>query len=508
MANLQSIAGGIGSGSPARRTLTVLSHLPFRYRIPLEVSAVVILSGLVVTLVLGWQNYRNLQQDLWQDGHILASAYRQGLIDPLGRHDIRGAQALIRTAEGTPVTSPFHPELVLVLDPEGRTLVSNRPGEFPAGSRPRLPPDVLDRLVSAPTSATLMRIDEGLDATLDFPWKGRPMLAIGSPVVDGARRLGTVLMIYSSAAHDQRFARVVGSVILGTGLLIVVLAPLGWLAGKKISEPLTDMVQCLDRLEKEGPEAARCQLRPAAGELGRVSHRLGEVLDQLTQKQSMEKQMIAEERLSAIGRLAAGVAHEVNNPLGGMMNALDTFTRHGADPEVERETIELLERGLGQIRHTVSALLTQSRAQDRPFSHQDVEDIRVLLRRDLERKRVTLEWDNRLQAPVDLPAGDLRQVLLNLLLNSVEAVPEGGHVRVLVEVRKAHLTLEVANTGEAIPAAHMNSLFAPFSGWSPTRTGLGLWVTSQLVERLNGRIEVHSDEDQTQFRLDLPLNPP
>ena len=219
------------------------------------------------------------------------------------------------------------------------------------------------------------------------------------------------------------------------------------------------------------------------------------------------RRMLAEECLATIGRLAAGVAHEVNNPLGGMLTAIDTLKRHAhANPQLVRETLPLIERGLEQIKKTISALLVHSRVQDRAFEPRDAQDIVALLKQDIQRKQIRLDWQNDLTEDLPLPAADIRQILINLLLNAIQAAPEQGWVVCsLKRLADNRLMIRIANNGEKISAARQKTLFEPFVSHSGQGCGLGLWVSGQLIRQLDGDIVLHSDHNQTEFILYLPL---
>jgi len=205
--------------------------------------------------------------------------------------------------------------------------------------------------------------------------------------------------------------------------------------------------------------------------------------------------------------LFAGIAHEINNPLGGMLNAISNYRRHGgADPHAVK-TLALIERGLVQIRDTVSALLVEAKLESRALTPDDLEDVRTLIAADAQSRHLRLEWDDRIVEALPLPSAQIRQILLNLLLNAVQASPKGQILSCKLTVVEQCLSLSVSNAGTAIPERRQQHLFEPYFGEGEVH-GLGLWVTYQLVQQLGGEIVVDSVPGHTRFNVSLPLEPP
>jgi len=201
--------------------------------------------------------------------------------------------------------------------------------------------------------------------------------------------------------------------------------------------------------------------------------------------------------------VAAGMAHEINNPLGGMLNAIGTYRKHGDNPEVAQRTLDLLDRGLAQLRNTVQALLVNARLEDRMLTAQDLEDVRTLVEPQARKQGVRLVWDCPLEEPSGVPSSQIRQVLMNLVLNALRATPEEGQVQVTCSCKQESLELAVSDTGRGIPAHQREHLFEPFLDQAQG-TGLGLWVSFQIVTGLGGSIEAMPLQPGTRIQVWLP----
>jgi signal transduction histidine kinase len=167
--------------------------------------------------------------------------------------------------------------------------------------------------------------------------------------------------------------------------------------------------------------------------------------------------------------------------------------------------MSLLERGLTQIRETVAALLVEARLESRALTPHDIEDVHTLMLPNVQRKHVRLDWENGVTEPLPLPSTEVRQILLNLLLNAVEAVDDRGHVTSAVTPSETELEVRVENDGAGLNDNQLQHLFEPFAESRRKGKGLGLWMTYQLATQLRGRIEAQSKPGQTVFTVTLPI---
>ncbi len=471
----------------------MLDNLSYRLKIPLAMSLVIVATTAVVAATFTWQSYRQAHASFLRHGEALGKTLARTLRPALLHDDVWQAYEILRT----PLERPLDEARVLILlDARGHVFAASDPRQYAV-----LTP--FNAGVGDPV--TLANGHAGLDSNVlesaDARW-----LYFSTPILaeDGSL-LGRLLQRYDRNLVAPRFADVSADALYAALAALLLLLPLGWLAGKRLTDPLVQLARCLGRVGQEIPESIQCDFHHGLDEIGRLAQSFEDMVRQLREKQALERHLAQSDRLAAVGRLSAGIAHEINNPLGGMLNAISNYRRRGgADPQAEK-TLGLIERGLTQIRDTVSALLVESRLESRALTPADLEDARTLVAGQVQSKRLTLHWHNEVEEPLPLPSAQVRQILLNLLLNAVQASPEGGSVTCSISMDDA-FTITVGNAGPAIPERRRQHLFEPYFGEEGGEGhGLGLWVTYQLVEQLRGSISVESVPGHTRFGVVLPL---
>ena len=228
----------------------------------------------------------------------------------------------------------------------------------------------------------------------------------------------------------------------------------------------------------------------------------------MKEREDLSKRLAEEERLGSLGRLASAVAHEINNPLGGLFNALSTMKTHGHLAGVRSSSLGLLERGLVGIRDVVRTTLAVYRRDSgsRNLVPADIDDLGMLVAPEGRRKYVTIQIDNRLDGPIAVASTPIRQALLNLLLNAVAAAPEGSQVNATVSAGTAALEIVVSDYGGGMPESASAVLTAGYGPPPLDGGGLGLWTTSRLVAEMGGRIEIERLRPSgTTIRLIIPI---
>jgi two-component system NtrC family sensor kinase len=218
------------------------------------------------------------------------------------------------------------------------------------------------------------------------------------------------------------------------------------------------------------------------------------------------------EKLASLGRLAAGVAHEINNPLTGVLTFAHLLREKPNMDEQDKEDLDLIIRETTRAAEIVRRLLDFSR--ERPVMIQQLE-INEVVHRTLQLIRNQKLFEGiiiteRLGENLPEINGDmnrLQQVFLNLMLNSCEAMPGGGSMTIDTLAENGEVRIEIADTGNGIKAEVMERIFEPFFTTKPVGqgTGLGLAVTYGIIQQHGGSIEVESEEGKgTKFIIGLP----
>ncbi|HEX9294474.1 MAG TPA: ATP-binding protein [Polyangiaceae bacterium] len=251
-------------------------------------------------------------------------------------------------------------------------------------------------------------------------------------------------------------------------------------------------------------------VRDARGELDLV---YGIGLD-VTERRALERRAADAEALSAMGSLALGLAHEVRNPLNAAVLQLHLLTR-GLDrlaDEKARETmrsrVTIIEGEIGRLERLLTEFLELARP--RGIRHEPV-DVAQLVREVLEFQAEALN-SHHVELLTDIAAGciatgdseKLRQVIINLLVNALDAMPEEGTLSVKVSSSRSSISIEIADTGPGIDPSILPEIFDPFFTTKEAGTGLGLSIVRKIVDQHGGRIEFDSLPGRgTRVRVDL-----
>lgn len=477
--------------------------LSLRHKIPLWGSLLIIASALAIVSALMYRAYDDLKEDLFISSESLGQALAKTLFPALLHDDLWRAYEIVRSPfHAETIRNPLEPDAIFVVDASLKIVVASDPRRYPTLAS-------LDELGDDPRRLADRLRGTSLARTAAYDLDNSAQYYVALPIAEAGRQLGTLVIGHDRATFWSRFVDLAIRGVLIGALVVAALLPINWYWGRRTAEPLVELSRGMDALVHGHPVALPAAERYAyRDELGQLFSAYREAATALNEKALLERNMLQSERLAAIGRLASGIAHEVNNPLGGMLMALDNLKQRGPLDPALAKTVGLLERGLQQVAETIGALLVEARSSTRALTRQDFDDVRTLIEPQATKKQITLDWRINLPETLSLPAGFVRQILINLLLNAVQAVDAAGRIAVDATVRDGSLELVVANSGPPLPEAVRAHLFEPFVSGREGGHGLGLWVTYQTVMQLGGRIAVAPDVHEVRFTVSLPLEKP
>jgi PAS domain S-box-containing protein len=252
------------------------------------------------------------------------------------------------------------------------------------------------------------------------------------------------------------------------------------------------------------------RVQPLMDARGRVAHWFGSSMD-IHERKVAESLLRRTEKLAAAGRLAASVAHEINNPLEAVGNLLYLALHEEGLPAVSKRYLGLANEELRRVGNIVSQTLGFYRESGAPQSidlSELANDVLSLYERKLEARqiRVTRSMES---AIVEGVAGELRQVVANLLSNALDAMERYGILAIEVRTDRDEVRLTVSDTGHGMAKPVLDHIFEPFfTTKKDAGTGLGLWVSKGIVEKHQGRLEVVSSQEAedhgTAFAVTLP----
>ena len=468
----------------------------FKLPISVRVPFVVVIFMIAVS---GFASERVLTRlDQTQTRHVqaLSDIYLEGLslalVDAMVREDVWQVFDVLDRSQRQP--TGIRPTETVVTTSDGIVIASSNALRVPSQSE--LPDDY-----------ALAFAD---DANVAVPSGSQVAFAKRHVVYEG-RPIGSIYAKVDVGPQIVERNEVLRTLIATNALLTLALAALASFIVSRMMRPVRILT---DHLERSGaddvqsiPQSIIGGVRP---EYQRAFGAYNALAKAMVERQAVAAQLAEEERLASLGRLASGMAHEINNPLGGLFNAIDTLKRHGAEPAVRTKSLDLIERGLKGIRDVVrSALMTYRADRDgRMLKPEDINDLRLLIAPEARRRGVLLAWDTDLKEELPVPASALRQIILNLVLNACQASARDTTVRVSAVADEHLFELTVEDEGGGLPAAAVeilsgrDGLPAPIGGG----TGLGLWMTNRLVRENNGTVVVSSGTGGgTKITVRLPL---
>jgi two-component system NtrC family sensor kinase len=279
------------------------------------------------------------------------------------------------------------------------------------------------------------------------------------------------------------------------------------------------MVRPLARITREAEAIAQGVFHGMISPFGNPKNEIYRLIAALNQMmhelESRQEQLVQSRKIAAVGTLTSGIAHEINNPINNLSLTLESLieSHETMDPD---ERMELYQEALDQVERasdTVKNLLEFSRANHPKLEAVSLEEVIDKTARlfNNEFKLNKVRFSKEIQGPLSsllLDKGGVQQVLVNLFLNGMQAMPKGGELKVVLERNKGEVRIDVTDTGVGIPPENLEKVFDPFftTKKEGEGTGLGLSVSYSIIRKHGGRMQVQSTAGVgTTFSIFLPM---
>lgn len=478
----------------------------YRLKVPLALTVAAMVAGVAVATTTYLLVYRYVEANAVAQTQRLARTLARSLVQPVLSNDVWQAFQTVRASHLATPPGEVPTLQIVVIDAQAEVFVALDPQAYPPGmSSTRLPAAlaVAARWIGAADGAAPYAHDDVASRSLVVAERlvGEEDALVGGVIVQQEHGITRA----QAREVAQRLA------VLGAATILVV-AVLGWIGGRRLIRPL-------EKLRAAMNAAPATDVRPAVAEVSRLNDEVGDLgkaflsmMEELDAKRALERDMLQAERMASIGRLTAGIAHEVNNPLGGMLAAIQNRRLRGKVDEYTENTLALLERGLDQIHSTVIALLHEARRETHELRVEDLHDLYLLLRPEADQAECAIEWLPQVPAAGQLSSVPIRQILLNLTLNAIAAAGAGGRVRVHSQEADGVWRVTVANSGATLDSSQLDELLAGRMRADGGQLGLGLWITARVLHALGGTLSLEPPDPpagiSTVLCATLPLSTP
>lgn len=339
-------------------------------------------------------------------------------------------------------------------------------------------------------------------------WQIKAMLPIAFVLLNGL----LLFMLASLSWRDPERHTVM--VVAGMGA-VVICAALLLVLTYQVQRPMVELQEKMSRVGDGDLTAsvAFARRNDEIGDLGRNFNRMVTHLRESREEiQRLHRtQMSRAEHLATLGELAAGLAHEIRNPLAGIAGVIEIIGRDLPASSPARVVVKDVRQEIAQINHILTDLLQTARPHPPEIRRSDlnttVEHAVMLARQQALSKPIEIQLKKNPAVPeVEHDSDQIHQVLLNLMINSIQAIEGPGKILVEIDTEDMFATIAVSDTGRGISPEHLPNIFRPFYTTKGNGTGLGLSLARRIVEEHGGHIDASSTLGEgTRFVVTLPI---
>lgn len=476
-------------------------RLPLFWKFAIAISITVILFGTLNLLFIRYQVYRTFEAQIERSGLSIASLTAEQLIDPILYNEPAAINKVLQQTK-----SVSHDiEYLMVISPE-EMLVSHTFNTTPSGSLVNA--NLLDENI--PYNIKIIHSVSSNDTVIRD---------IAVPIL--SRRLGTLRIGFTESVISQQLRQATRMFIFLVIFLLVFGIAAAFFLSYIIAKPVNIMSQQLSQISLRAIEAHGYRIDLKTGnlllrmknmmnmtdEIDVLANSFNEMLFRLNKAyielQKTRESLSQTEKLASVGTLAAGLAHEINNPLAGINNCLRRISEKPDNVNQNKEYLNMMSEAVGKISGVVKGLLDFSRKHEMNFSRfnliQHIENSISLINFQLRQSNIQLI--RRFQSEEIMIVGSpnhLEQVFVNLMLNSIEAInekklTEPDHIgTIIIDARKPDnlILLDFIDNGKGLPESKIPYIFEPFFTEKKVKlgTGLGLAVSCDIIKNHHGTI--------------------
>lgn len=342
---------------------------------------------------------------------------------------------------------------------------------------------------------------------------GSDALEFTAPLSIEGKHWGVLQFSLSLDGVERDIRAMIAQIVSLSLLALCFLFILIYFLSRRFIKPVIDLAQAMGEVEVEMVE----KTIPVAGsdELARLAESYNDMVRRIRQANEEMKlaheKLLQSEKLATLGVLSSSVAHRINNPLGGLFNCVRLLQKQGGDPVFRHNYLELIMEGLESIEKTVGQLLWTAGRRDGEEKRSEVAAVlsRVLKFLDYRMKKQSISYVQEVADDLFIPVAphDLEEMFLNTMLNSIQAMETGGTLEVTAGRNDAQVEIAIKDTGTGIPQDRLDQVFDLFYSTKKAGegTGLGMWMTYELVKKYRGHIKLESFENiGTKVSIHLP----
>ena len=368
----------------------------------------------------------------------------------------------------------------------------------------RIPPH-LERNMKADGESSAK---DSVAGSVRINWQIKALLPIAFVLLNGL----LLFMLASLSWRDPERHTVL--VVAGAGA-VAICAALLFVLTYLVQRPMVELQEKMAQVG-DGDLTAAVSFARRNDEIGDLGRNFNLMVTQLREsREEIQRlhrtQMSRAEHLATLGELAAGLAHEIRNPLAGIAGVIEIIGRDLPPTSPARVVVKDVRQEIAQINHILTDLLHTARPHPPDIRRSDlnttIEHAVMLARQQALSKPIEIEFrKNPAVAEVEHDSDQIHQVLLNLMINSIQAIEGEGKILVDLGLEGTSATIAVCDSGRGIPPEHLPNIFRPFYTTKGNGTGLGLSLARRIVEEHGGRIDVASSLGQgTRFVVILPI---